>query len=54
MYEPQVDDYVKWTTDLGMVHEGWVYWKENRTRERGWREKAEHYITIEVRVDKIF
>ena len=27
MYEPQVDDYVKWTTALGMVHEGWVYFK---------------------------
>ena len=24
MYEPQVDDYVRWTTALGMVHEGWV------------------------------
>ena len=27
MYEPQVNDYVKWTTALGMVHEGWVYYK---------------------------
>ena len=50
MYEPQVDDYVKWTTDLGMVHEGWVYWKgEPAPEKRGWR-KPEHYITIEVGV----
>ena len=27
MYEPEVNDYVIWTTALGMVHEGWVYWK---------------------------
>ena len=26
-YEPEVDDYVIWTTELGMVHEGWVYFK---------------------------
>ena len=44
MYEPQVNDYVKWTTDLGMVHEGWVYWKgEPAPEKRGWR-KPEHYI----------
>ena len=50
MYEPQVDDYVKWTTKLGMVHEGWVYFKCNPTpQKRGFR-KAEHYITIELGV----
>ena len=27
MYEPEVNDYVIWTTALGMVHEGWVYFK---------------------------
>ena len=27
MYEPQVNDYVKWLTELGQVHEGWVYFK---------------------------
>ena len=48
MYIPQVDDYVRWTTDLGMVHEGWVYWKgEPAPEKRGWR-KPEHYITIEL------
>ena len=50
MYEPQVDDYVRWTTALGMVHEGWVYWKGEPTPgKRGWR-KPEHYITIELGV----
>ena len=23
----KVNDYVRWTTALGMVHEGWVYFK---------------------------
>ena len=50
MYEPQVDDYVRWTTALGMVHEGWVYFKaEPSLQKRGWK-KPEHYITIEVGV----
>ena len=50
MYEPQIDDYVKWTTALGMVHEGWVYFKCDPTpQQRGWR-KSEHYITIELGV----
>ena len=26
-YTPTVNDYVKWTTALGMVHEGRVYYK---------------------------
>ena len=30
MYDPQVNDYVKWTTALGMVHEGWVYYKGDK------------------------
>ena len=34
MYEPQVDDYVRWTTALGMVHEGWVYFKCDPTPKR--------------------
>ena len=50
MYEPQVDDYVRWTTALGMVHEGWVYYKADpMPQKRGFR-KPEHYITIEVGV----
>ena len=50
MYEPQVNDYVKWTTALGMVHEGWVYFKADpMPQKKGWR-KPEHYITIEIGV----
>ena len=30
MYDPQVNDYVRWTTELGMIHEGWVYYKGNQ------------------------
>ena len=52
MYEPQVNDYVKWTTALGMKHEGWVYYKstplDNTFRKKnGWRE-IDPYITIEI------
>ena len=50
MYEPQVDDYVRWTTALGMVHEGWVYFKcDPHPQKRGFP-KVEHYITIELSV----
>ena len=54
MYDPQVDDYVKWTTSLGQVHEGWVYFKgepvdnEKRIKE-GWKPLSQ-YITIETGV----
>ena len=50
MYEPQVDDYVRWTTALGMVHEGWVYFKCEPTPQKKGFPKSEHYITIEVGV----
>ena len=50
MYEPQVDDYVKWTTALGMVHEGWVYFKCNYTPKKKGFPQREHYITIELGV----
>ena len=40
MYEPQIDDYVKWTTDLGMVHEGWVYFKCDYTPKKKGFEKT--------------
>ena len=50
MYEPQIDDYVRWTTALGMVHEGWVYFKcDPQPKKRGFP-KVEHYITIELGV----
>ena len=48
MYEPQVNDYVKWVTELGQVHEGWVYFKTDSVEEkRGWK-KPSRYITIEI------
>ena len=50
MYEPQVNDYVKWTTALGMVHEGWVYFKCNYTPKKKGFPQTEHYITIELGV----
>ena len=51
MYEPQVDDYVKWTTALGMVHEGWVYLKCDYTPPKKGFPQVEHYITIELGVE---
>ena len=50
MYEPQVDDYVRWTTALGMVHEGWVYFKCHTEPKKKGFPKVEHYITIELGV----
>ena len=50
MYEPQVGDYVKWTTALGMVHEGWVYFKCDPHPQNKGFPKVEHYITIELSV----
>ena len=50
MYEPQVDDYVRWTTALGMVHEGWVYFKCDPTPKKRGFPQTEHYITIELSV----
>ena len=54
MYEPEVDDYVRWTNSLGQVHEGWVYFKgdpvDNKKREKeGWNPLSQ-YITIETGV----
>ena len=52
MYEPQVDDYVKWTNSLGQVHEGWVYFKGDpvdnvKRKKEGWKPLSQ-YITIET------
>ena len=50
MYEPEVNDYVQWRTELGQVHEGWVYYKAAPTApKRGWV-TPQRYITIEVGV----
>ena len=50
MYEPQVNDYVKWTTELGHIHEGWVYFKCDYTPKKKGFHQTEHYITIELGV----
>ena len=48
MYEPKVDDYVIWTTQLGMIHEGWVYFVSEEVKpKRGWPTPV-RYITIEI------
>ena len=48
MYDPQVNDYVRWTTELGMVHEGWVYFKAAQSKpKKGWITPA-RYISIEI------
>ena len=47
-YTPKVNDYVKWTTALGMVHEGWVYFVATPSEpKRGWKTQS-RYITIEI------
>ena len=48
MYDPQVNDYVRWTTELGMIHEGWVYFKADVSEpKKGWKTPA-RYISIEI------
>ncbi len=45
MYEPEINDYVQWRTELGQVHEGWVYFKAEPTApKRGWT-TPQRYIT---------
>ena len=47
-YIPQLNDYVKWTTELGMVHEGWVYYVASPIEsKKGWKTPS-RYITIEI------
>ena len=53
MYEPQVNDYVRWTTALGMVHEGWglrikVKPDDNAKRIKDKWVATSNYITIEI------
>ena len=51
-YEPQIIDYVVCTTQLGMIHEGWVYFKSTPLApKRGWETPID-YITIELGVKK--
>ena len=47
-YNPQVNDYVVWTTKLGQVHQGWVYFVASETeKKKGWQTPA-RYISIEI------
>ncbi len=47
-YEPKVNDYVVWTTALGMVHKGWVYFVADRSEpKKGWA-TPERYCSIEI------
>ena len=52
MYDPQVNDYVKWTTELGQVFHGWVYFKsepeDNALRIKGGWRPVQRYISIEI------
>ena len=50
MYEPEVNDYVEWTTKLGQVHRGWIYFKAYQCiQKRGWPKQSRD-LTIEVGV----
>ena len=47
-YNPQINDYVIWTTELGQVHQGWVYFVASESEEkRGWK-KPERYFSLEI------
>ena len=47
-YNPQVNDYVVWTTAMGQIHKGWVYFVASEVEhKRGWRAPT-RYISIEI------
>ena len=52
MYVPQVNDYVKWTTALGMVHEGGYILKEHPTimRRESRTTGFQHLTTLRLRL----
>ena len=54
VYEPQVDDYVRWNHPNGTVDEGWVYFKgdpvDNEKRVKSGWNPVSQYITIETSV----
>ena len=33
-YNPQVNDYVVWTTELGQIHKGWVYFVADKSEKK--------------------
>ena len=44
-YNPQVNDYVVWTTELGQVHKGWVYFVADKAEQKkGWQNACEIYL----------
>ena len=48
MYDPKVNDYVRWVNELGQVHEGGVYFKSDPVEpKRGWSTPL-RYISIEI------
>ena len=47
-YNPRVNDYVVWTTELGQVHKGWVYFVADKSEQKkGWQTPA-RYLSIEI------
>ena len=43
-YNPQVNDYVVWTTELGQVHQGWVYFVASEAeKKKGWQTPARYF-----------
>jgi len=54
-YIPQVGDYVRWTTSMGLVHEGWVYFYDTCyiTIEIGVKDKPQCEYTKEEKHKKI-
>ena len=47
-YEPKIDDYVRWTNEIGQVEEGWVYFiSPELPQKKGWK-KPIQYFTLEI------
>ena len=47
-YNPQVNDYVVWTTELGQVHKGWVYFVADKAEQKkGWKTPS-RYFSLEI------
>ena len=47
-YNPRVNDYVVWTTELGQVHKGWVYFVADKSeKKKGWQTPA-RYFSLEI------
>ena len=47
-YNPQVNDYVVWTTELGQVHKGWVYFVCPEMSDDFNKNRHSRYITLET------